>query len=78
MNVKKTINLNDFSKAKSFTGVVETFASDIDIVKGRYVIDAKSALGIFTLDLSKPVEVVIHSDNEEEIMRFNRIMEEFA
>ena len=53
------------------------FESDIDIVKGRYVVNAKSTIGIFTLDLSTPVEVVIYSNNKEEIKKFNDIMEEF-
>lgn len=77
MNTKITINLNDFNKIKKFNQSVSTFKSDIDLVKGRYIIDSKSTIGIFTLDLSVPVDVVIHSDNEEEIKRFNEVMEEF-
>lgn len=77
MNTKITINLNNFNKIKKFNQSVSTFESDIDLVKGRYVIDAKSTIGIFTLDLSMPVDVVIHSDDEEEIKRFNEVMEEF-
>ena len=72
-----TVTLNDFSKIKKFSSEVVKFESDIDLIKGRYVIDAKSTIGIFTLDLSAPVDVVIHSDNEDEIRRFNEIMEEF-
>ena len=41
------------------------------------IIDAKSTIGIFTLDLSVPVDVLIHSENEEDIKRFNEVMEEF-
>ena len=77
MNTKITINLNDFNKIKKFNQSVSTFKSDIDLVKGRYIIDAKSTIGIFTLDLSVTVDVVIHSDDEEEIKRFNEVMEEF-
>lgn len=44
---------------------------------GRYIIDAKSALGVYALDLRKPIDVEIHSDDEEEIKRFNMVMEEF-
>ena len=47
------------------------------MVKGRYIIDAKSTIGIFTLDLSSPVDVVIHSDDEDEIRRFNEVMEKY-
>ena len=77
MRTKITVTLNDFIKIKNFSSEVGKFESDIDLVKGRYVIDAKSTIGIFTLDLSVPVEVIIHSENEEEIKRFNEVMEEF-
>ena len=74
---KVTVILNDFTKIKKFSNEVIKFQCDIDLVKGRYVIDAKSTMGIFTLDLSMPVDVVIHSDNDEEIKRFNMVMEDF-
>lgn len=77
MDTKLTINLNDFSKAKRFTEEIIKFECDIDLLRNRYVLDAKSALGIFTIDLSKSVDVEIHSNNEDEIKRFNEIMEEF-
>ena len=77
MRTKITITLNDFIRIKNFSNEVVKFESDIDLVKGRYIIDAKSTIGIFTLDLSSPVDVVIHSDNDEEIRRFNEVMEAF-
>lgn len=78
MNTKITVVLNDFNKIKKFSSEISKFESDIDLVKGRYVIDSKSTIGIFTLDLSAPVDVVIHSDDEDEIRRFNEVMEEFV
>ena len=78
MRTKITVALNDFIKIKNFSSEVVKFESDIDLVKGRYIIDAKSTIGIFTLDLSSPVDVVIHSDNDEEIRRFNEVMEAFV
>ena len=77
MDTRITVNLNDFLKAKRFSEKVIRFESDVDIVRGRYVIDAKSTLGIYTIDLSEPVDVEIHSDSETEIKRFNEEMEEF-
>ena len=77
MITKITVTLNDFSKIKKISSEVVKFKSDIDLVKGRYIIDAKSTIGIFTLDLSSPVDVIIHSDNEDEIKRFNEVMEAF-
>ena len=78
MRTKITVTLNDFIRIKNFSSEVVKFESDIDLVKGRYIIDAKSTIGIFTLDLSSPVDVVIHSDNEDEIRRFNEVMEAFV
>lgn len=78
MRTKITVTLNDFIRIKNFSSEVVKFESDIDLVKGRYIIDAKSTIGIFTLDLSSPVDVIIHSDNEDEIKRFNEVMEAFV
>ena len=49
-----TINLGSIDKVKSFVNDITKFDSDFDLVSGRYVIDAKSIMGIFSLDLSKP------------------------
>ena len=63
------ICLNSIDKVKSFVSDITKFNSDFDLVSGRYVIDAKSIMGIFSLDLSKPINLSIHSDNEiEEIL----------
>lgn len=60
-----TINLGSIDKVKSFVNDITKFDSDFDLVSGRYVIDAKSIMGIFSLDLSKPIDLNIH--NEEDI-----------
>lgn len=64
-----TINLGSSDKVKSFVNDITKFDSDFDLVSGRYVIDAKSIMGIFSLDLSKPIDLNIHSEsNIEEIL----------
>jgi len=64
-----TINLSSIDKVKSFVNDIAKFDSDFDLVSGRYVIDAKSIMGIFSLDLSKPIELNIHNeDNIDEVM----------
>lgn len=78
MNKELRISLNEFSKIQKFNNIITNFESDIDLVRGRYVIDAKSLIGIYTLDLSKPIDVVINSDDDEEIIRFNEAMKEFV
>lgn len=57
------ISLNSIDKVKSFVNDLTKFDSDFDLVSGRYVIDAKSIMGIFSLDLSKPIDLNIHSEN---------------
>ena len=56
------ISLNSIEKVKSFVNDIARFDSDFDLVSGRYVIDAKSIMGIFSLDLSKPIDLCIHAD----------------
>ena len=56
------ISLNSIDKVKSFVNDISKFNSDFDLVSGRYVIDAKSIMGIFSLDLSKPITLSVHSD----------------
>lgn len=60
------ISLNSIDKVKSFVNDVTKFDSDFDLVSGRYVIDAKSIMGIFSLDLSKPIDLNIHNDDSIE------------
>ena len=59
-NVK--ISLNSIDKVKSFVNTIARYDLDFDLVSGRYVIDAKSIMGIFSLDLSKPIDLNIHGD----------------
>lgn len=64
-----TINLGSIDKVKSFVNDITKFDSDFDLVSGRYVVDAKSIMGIFSLDLSKPINLNIHGDEDNaEIM----------
>ena len=58
------ISLNSIDKVKSFVNDLTKFDADFDLVSGRYVIDAKSIMGIFSLDLSKPINLNIHGDKE--------------
>ena len=57
-----TIQLNAINDVKDFVNTVMMFDYDIDLVSGRYAIDAKSIMGIFSLDLSKPIDLNIHAD----------------
>ena len=59
------ISLNSIDKVKSFVNAITQFEFDFDLISGRYVIDAKSIMGIFSTDLSKPVNVRIHAQGAE-------------
>ena len=64
------ISLNSIDKVKSFVNDVTKFDCDFDLISGRYVIDAKSIMGIFSLDLSKDIDLSIHSeDNIDAVMQ---------
>ena len=57
------IRINTIEDVKNFVTTVTKCNYDVDIVSGRYAIDAKSIMGIFSLDLSKDLELRIHSDD---------------
>lgn len=66
---KIQITLNSIDKVKRFVNLVNRYDSDFDLVSGRYVIDAKSIMGIFSLDLSKPITLNIHDDDNFSTIR---------
>ena len=66
---KVQISLNSIDRVKSFVNTINQYDYDFDLISGRYVIDAKSIMGIFSLDLSKPIELAIHTETGlDEIM----------
>lgn len=68
------ISLNSIDKVKTFVNLINRFDYDFDLVSGRYVIDAKSIMGIFSLDLSKPIALNIYADDKD----INEILTELA
>ena len=67
-----------YEDLKEFIKITTSFESNIDIIKDRYVVDAKSLLGVLSLDFTQPTMIVIHSVNEDEIVRFYDAMKIFA
>ena len=64
-----TIRLNSIGEVKEFNRIAATVPGDVDLHSGRYCVDAKSIMGIFSLDLSKPIDLNIHDGgNTEEIL----------
>ena len=67
--------LSSISDVKHFVNAAISLPCDIDVVSGRYVIDAKSIMGIFSIDLSKTVEVQVHGTRED-AARFMSLVKE--
>ena len=59
------IMLNTINDVKAFVNTVSKYDFDVDLISGRYAIDAKSIMGIFSLDLSKPIRLEAHSEYSE-------------
>ncbi len=66
----KTFNLilSSINDVKDFVNAVSKYDFDVDLTSGRYVVDAKSIMGIFSLDLSKPIKVEVHSDDCDQFL----------
>jgi phosphocarrier protein HPr len=63
----KTFNilLKSINDVKDFVNIVNKYDFDVDLTSGRYIVDAKSIMGIFSLDLSKPIKVEVHNENAD-------------
>ena len=64
-----TISLTQVNQVQKFVNVVSKVPYDVDMVSGRYTINAKSLLGIYSLDLNRPLQVVMYSDDCEELKK---------
>ncbi|MBQ8959984.1 MAG: HPr family phosphocarrier protein [Ruminococcus sp.] len=63
-----TVSLQAINDVKDFVNIVMKYDFDIDLVSGRYAVDAKSIMGIFSLDLSKPIQLNAHTDDAEDLL----------
>lgn len=66
---KTTVSLQAINDVKEFVNLVMRYDFDIDLVSGRYAVDAKSIMGIFSLDLSKPIELNAHTDDADAFLK---------
>lgn len=66
----KTCNimLNTINDVKKFVNIVSKYDFDVDLISGRYAIDAKSIMGIFSLDLMNPITLTAHSDDCDKLI----------
>ncbi|WP_058485398.1 HPr family phosphocarrier protein [Defluviitalea phaphyphila] len=72
------ISLNSIEKVKKFVNIIGKYEGDFDLSSGRYKVDAKSIMGIFSLDLSSPLQLDIHNDAvaEDVIAEINKYIEQ--
>ncbi|MBQ8815412.1 MAG: HPr family phosphocarrier protein [Lachnospiraceae bacterium] len=62
------IRLGGVDEIRAFVNAASMYEYDIDLRGGRYVVDGKSIMGIFSLDLSAPIEMVVYGDKEDELI----------
>ena len=62
-----TVKIATIDQVKKFVSTVMLFNYEVDLISGRYAIDAKSIMGIFSLDLSKELKMVAHTDDTAEL-----------
>ena len=62
------IKLSTIEDVKKFVNAVTLYNGDADLSSGRYVVDAKSIMGIFSLDLANPIKLTVESDNADELL----------
>ena len=63
------IQLNSINDVKIFVNTVNKYSFDIDLISGRYIVDAKSIMGIFSLDLAKPIKLEISAENCDALVK---------
>ncbi len=63
-----SILLKEAQNIKTFVSIINKYPCDIDLRSGRYVVDAKSILGIFSLDLAKPITMEIYSEDCDNLL----------
>ncbi len=66
--VRFTVQFKSITDVKDFVHTVNSFPYDVDLSSGRYVVDAKSIMGIFSLELQRPINIEIHSDTCQDLV----------
>ncbi len=77
MIVIKKAKISTISAVKKFVQLNSHTSLNVDVGEGRYIVDGKSILGIFSLDLSEPVSVTVESEDEKLINEYFQMIDEF-
>ncbi len=68
------VDLSNVNCIKNFAGIVSRYDGAFDLIQGRYCVDAKSIVGIFSLDLSKPIELQIENESDDLLRALTRFL----
>lgn len=71
------IKIDTIDKVREFVRITNEIEKDVDLVSGRYVIDAKSIMGIFSVDLTKDLRIRIHAENDNEFAQIKEKLGKF-
>ena len=71
------IQLSTIKDVQTFIQKVTSFDMEIDLSSGRYIVDAKSIMGIFSLDLMNPIKLTAHTENEEELASLSASLDSY-
>lgn len=71
------ISINTIDKVKRFVNLTNRCEADVDIISGRLLVDAKSIMDIFSMDLTRPMTLRVHESNIEKLEKYKKLFEEF-
>lgn len=74
---KATVHFETVVEAKAFVSICNEMTYKIELLSGPYIIDAKSIMGLFSLDLSKPIDLQAHCKNDEQFDAFMKEIQRF-
>ena len=69
--IQKILLIDTMQKVKDFAGITQQFAEEVTVTRGKYVVDGKSLLGLYSLNLSLPITVIYHDIDEEKGKQFS-------
>ena len=77
MIIRHKIKLDSIEKVDRFVSIVDKFENDIDIMSGRYLVNGKSILALFSLKLTEPLDLIVHDVNISDVIRLEELIKEF-
>lgn len=68
--IRRELLFREMNQIQEFNNIAGKCGYDVDLQQGKYLIDAKSIMGIFSLDIARPVVLVLHTDEKKELKKF--------